>query len=73
MTQIYIALLDEAVNVWRPVSAKHIKDNIYQIIDQNNDYSVETWQFNYGETVMCEMKDVSEGRILAAVRKVEAR
>lgn len=72
MTKIYVAMVDEGVDVWRPVEARHINGNIYQITEQNDASDLEKWRFNYGETVACKMITVSEGRILAAVEKVDS-
>jgi len=45
---IYVALLDEAVDVWRPVQAECLGGNIYRILGQPYDRSVESWQFEPG-------------------------
>ena len=53
---IYVSLLDEGVKVSRPVSAKRVKDNIYEILDENRDITCEygeVWEFNKGDTVEC--------------------
>jgi hypothetical protein len=70
--QIYIALLDEGVDVWRPVQAERLSDNTYRILSQHYDRSVEAWQFEPGDVVLCEMVQSSEGRILAATRKADS-
>jgi hypothetical protein len=66
--QIFVRLLDENVDVWRPVHAEHISGNRYRIADQPYDRHVEAWQFEPGQTVHCEMVDSDDGRILAATR-----
>jgi hypothetical protein len=71
VTQIYIALLDEGVDVWRPVQAERLTGNTYRILRQPYDRSVESWQFEPGDEVLCEMVESSEGRILAATRKAD--
>ncbi len=73
ITQVYIALLDEGVDVWRPVQAECVSGNIYRILSQPYDRSVESWQFEPGDVVICEMVESSDGRILAATRKVDPR
>jgi hypothetical protein len=67
--EIYVGLLDEGIDVWRPVKAIHVDGNIYRIAAQAYDSDTETWQFVPGDEVVCEMIDSSEGRILAATRK----
>ena len=69
VTQIYIALLDEGVDVWRPVQAERLSDNMYRIFSQPYDRTAESWQFEPGDVVVCEMVESGEGRILAATRK----
>jgi hypothetical protein len=71
LTEIFVSLLDEAVDVRRPVQAEHIHDNVYKITDQPYDREVETWQFEPGDEVVCEMVESSEGRILAATRRAD--
>ena len=31
--QIYVALLDEGVDVWRPIDAILVRDDVYQLSD----------------------------------------
>jgi hypothetical protein len=71
ITQIYVALLDEGVEVWRPVQAEHLHGDLYLIISQPYDRGVEAWQFEPGEKVICQMVKSSDGLILAATRKAE--
>jgi hypothetical protein len=68
-TEIFVSLLDEQIDVRRPVQAEHVHDNVYTITDQPYDRQVETWQFEPGEEVVCELVDSNEGRILAAMRR----
>lgn len=68
MSEIYVSLLDEGVEVWRPVQAEHIRGHVYRIADQPYERDVETWQFEPGTEVICEMVEASDGPILAAVR-----
>lgn len=67
-TTIYLSLLDENVDVRRPVQAEHIAGNVYLIVNQPYDRDVERWAFEPGARVVCEPVDTSEGRVLAAVR-----
>jgi hypothetical protein len=73
IAQIYIALLDEGVNVWRPVQAERLSGNTYRILGQPYDRSIESWQFEPGDVVLCEMVESSDGRILAATKKINPR
>lgn len=67
--EVFVSLLDEGVDVWRPVQAERVRDNIYRIASQPYDQDVETWQFVPGDEVICEMIESSDGRIFAATRK----
>lgn len=64
--EIFVSLLNEGVDVWRPVQAEHLHDNVYRIADQPYDRETETWQFEPGDVVVCELIASSDGRILAA-------
>jgi hypothetical protein len=70
---IYVALLDEGVDVWRPVRAEQLSSNLYRILAQSYDRAVESWQFEPGDVVVCETIESSEGHILAATRKADER
>ncbi len=67
--EIYVALVDEGVDVWRPVRAEHLGGNVYRIVSQPYDREIESWQFEPGEDVICELIESSEGRILAATTR----
>jgi len=69
VVQIYVRLLDEGVDVWRPVQAEHLGGSVFRIICQPYDRKVESWQFEPGDEVFCEQIESNEGRILAATRK----
>lgn len=69
-TQIYIALLNEGVDVWRAVQAEHEADNVYRILSQPYDRLTESWQFEPGDVVRCEIVESHEGPILAATQNV---
>ncbi|MCA9320620.1 MAG: hypothetical protein KDB53_07790 [Planctomycetes bacterium] len=67
--QIHVSLLDEAVEVWRPVFAEDLGGDVYRIAEQPYDRDLEIWQFEPGDVVVCRRVDSSEGRILAATKK----
>jgi hypothetical protein len=66
---IFVSLLGEGVAVWRPVQAEHLHGDVYRIADQPYDREDETWQFEPGDQVVCELVDADDGPILAAVRR----
>ena len=69
IADIYVALLDEGVDVWKPIQAERLSDNMYRIVGQPYDRTIEKWQFEPGDMVVCEMIESSDGRILAATKK----
>lgn len=68
-----MALVDEAVDVWRPVRAQRVGDNLFRIADQAYDRSVEIWEFQPGDLVVCDLVETSEGKVLAAVQAASDR
>lgn len=58
---IYIYLLNEGVDVWRPVLAERVSGDIYRIVDVEPSKD-ETWEFKSGETVKVREKQFSEGK-----------
>jgi hypothetical protein len=70
---IYVALLNEGVDVWRPVQARPLGQDLFRIIGVDADVSDESWQFPAGAVVRCEMKAFSGTEAgLAAVEQREA-
>ena len=66
MVTIYMPLLNEGTNVWRPVSAKHLAGDVYIVRDNVPDG--EEWMFATGSTVRCESMTLNAGtKVLAAV------
>jgi hypothetical protein len=66
--KIFVALLDEAVNVSCPVRAERLRDSVYRIVEQPYDRETEKWHFEPGDEVVCETIALSGGEVLAAVR-----
>jgi hypothetical protein len=48
---IYVRLMDEGLEVWRPVAARRVSADTYLILDQGYDPGVETWEFEPGAVV----------------------
>jgi hypothetical protein len=70
-TEIFVSLLDEAVDVWRPVQAEHLHRNVYKIVEQPYERAIEAWRFEPGDKVVCELIPSSDGEILAATALAE--
>ena len=69
--EIFVSLLGEKVDVRRPVQAIRVHNHVYKIADQPYDRELETWQFEPGDEVVCELVESSDGQILAAIRRAE--
>jgi hypothetical protein len=71
-SEIYVSLQGEGTVVWRPVSAERLRENVFRIAEQPYDRETESWEFEPGDIVLCEIVQSSEGSILAATRKAGA-
>jgi hypothetical protein len=68
---IYVELLREGTQCWRPVHAEQLGNELYRIIDAMPED--EAWAFAPGETVKCKMHRFANGDGLLAHQKVSAR
>jgi hypothetical protein len=59
--KIYVDLPDELVAVWCPVEAVHITDDVYQIVQVNDDPEDTRWAFNTGARVRCKLQTTPGG------------
>jgi hypothetical protein len=66
MPSVYVALLNEGTNAWRPVLARRWANSRYELLGVVP--SQEEWQFLPGQTVECELRVLSGGEALVAVR-----
>jgi len=64
---IYVALLDERTDVWRPVEAQR-EGTFYRIVGPVPDE--EKWAFDPGSLVRCELRVFADGQGLVAVESV---
>ena len=71
-TVIYVALLDEGTNVWRPVAAVPLGGSVYRIISQNACPDDEAWQFATGSEVRCEPRTLQGHLELVATAEAAA-
>jgi len=70
---IYVYLLGEGVDVWRPVDAVRVGESLYRITSDCSDqrFAEESWQFVTGDVVRCTRRELAEGELLVAVERVE--
>ena len=64
-TTVYVYLPDEAVDVWRPVSAAHIREDVYRVLGEAPGPD-ERWEFLPGQLVRCRLQQLFEGEFLVA-------
>lgn len=65
-TTIHVYLLDEGTDCWRPVSAEHIRDDVYRIVGEPPDPEDEKWEYLPGAFVRCRQQTLSGGDCLVA-------
>ena len=63
---IYIELMNEGTNCWRPVEARDLGDGRFQIISSQPEN--EEWQFRSGEIVECMRKEFQDDSCLVAYK-----
>jgi hypothetical protein len=67
--EIYVRLLNEGTEVYRPTSATPLKENKYKILPAPNyDPETEDWEFKPGSIVRGEKRKLSGGKVLVAVQ-----
>jgi hypothetical protein len=70
---IYVSLVNEGTDVWRPVSAEQLREHVYRIVSVNHDPEDEEWQFQTGDIVRCRTQVFSGGETgLVAVEVLPA-
>jgi hypothetical protein len=56
---VFVALLGEGVDVWRPVTAESLGSGFYRLAGSVPD--TEIWQFSPGTVVRCESHTFTDG------------
>jgi hypothetical protein len=69
---VFVALLDEGVDVWRPVQARPLGRGLFRLVGVQADVSDERWQFPAGAIVRCEDRRFDDGTTgVTAVERVQ--
>jgi hypothetical protein len=63
---VYVALLDEGTNVWRPVLAHQVGPRLFRLSGPVP--ADKSWQFQPGELVRCEIRRLSGGPVLVVIQ-----
>ena len=67
---IYIRLLNEGTDVWRPVDSLPVGDGLYRIAPASWPLTDEIWEFQPGSVVQCAEKQLSTGTHLVATKSI---
>jgi hypothetical protein len=69
---IYIQLLNEGTEVYRPVPASKIKDNLYKVEGfEIYDPEDEIWEFTPSTYVLVEQRNLDGKKVLVAIKQRE--
>jgi hypothetical protein len=71
MGTVYVYLMGEGTDVWRPVNAEQVGASQYRLDPTAVVPDDEAWEFPPGTLVECERKRLSDGEQLVAVRRAE--
>lgn len=68
---VYVSLLNEGTDVWRPVSAIRVAADTYVLLRPSDyDPEDEDWEFLPGEVVVCEVREMkSQRRRIVAISR----
>ena len=75
MTTIYITLLDEGTDVWRPVRAEQVTGDLYRLAEKPPQH--DRWPFGIGDVVRCKDRALTgthghSTRVLVAYERASA-
>ena len=56
---VYMPLLNEGANCWRPVAAEQVGSDTYRILEKRPEK--ETWPVSTGDIVRCEPRKFADG------------
>jgi len=61
---VYVRLLDEGTDVWRPVEAQRVGSTTYRLSDTPAPED-EVWSFQPGDIVVVELQDAADDHLMA--------
>jgi hypothetical protein len=68
---VFVELLDEGTQCWRPAVAERLSEDTYRIIGNVPDG--ESWRFQPGEVVRCKQQEFSDGTGLTAFESLSVK
>jgi hypothetical protein len=70
MTTVYVRLLDEGTDVYRPTQAEQLSKGVFKLYPTlDYDSEDEAWEFPPGQIVVCEEMNLHGGLKLVATRQ----
>ena len=73
MATIYLRLVDEEIPMWRPVEARVVGRDTFEITEEPPGPDIEEWEFGTGSIVRVEHRQLAGGMCLVAVERVGPR
>ncbi|CAN5294730.1 hypothetical protein BH10PSE4_BH10PSE4_37070 [soil metagenome] len=70
-TAVYVALVDEGTDVWRPTIAYRLSETVYVLSNENFDADTETWAAPPGSLITLANQQTRTGVFPVAVIHVE--
>lgn len=67
-TDVHVRILDDAVDVWRPVKARAVSDHVFRL-SEDPAPSDERWAFAPGDEVVVERRTDGDEDVLVAVAR----
>jgi hypothetical protein len=67
-TEVHVRILDDAVDVWRPVKARAVSDHVFRLSDAPAPAD-ERWAFAPGDEVVVERRANGDEDVLIAVAR----
>ena len=64
---VYVCILDERTDVWRPVPSEHLGGSQYRLGDVPARDGDEVWEFAPGSIVVAEQRRLSGGLCMVAI------
>lgn len=71
---IYIYLLDEGTDAWRPTLGEELKENVFRVLPApNSNTEDETWEFEPGQIVKCVVRKMGGEDVLVAEEEYKGK
>ena len=65
---VYVELLDEGTQCWRPTSAVKVSGNVFVLTNENHDPDTEKWSVLPGSLITIEQQQTTNGSFGVAIK-----